>query len=201
MNIPSSAFDDLFWGIHQIPQDVSLKKKFGNQFSYIFPHLRNKDQKESSRLVRYIIYLYDIKTPLREYYKNINQRRKIALDLSGYNNKQLDPLKKKRVVEAIDSDVVDTIHCFIKHQNNRNYSQLILCENSFWDYQQMLTVPVDRNADKREIERREMIRKECRSLQDEITNIEYKIFGSDKETIDLISEARRMRTTPEHMAI
>jgi hypothetical protein len=201
MNIPAADFVDILWNIHQIPIEISFKKKFGEQFSAIFPHLRNKDQKESSRLVRYVIYLYDIKTPLRDYYKNITQRREAALTLSGYNNKQLDPSKRMKAIEATTPVVIDTIHSFIKYQNNRDYSQLILCENSFWDYQQMLTVPIDRTADKKEIERREMLRKECRSLQDEISNIEYKIFGADKETINLVKEARRMRTRPEHMAI
>jgi hypothetical protein len=38
-------------------------------------------------------------------------------------------------------------------------------------------------------------------LQGDIQNIEYEIFGGDKETAEIVKEVRKTRTFPEQMAV
>ncbi len=202
MNIEESEFIEIFWDVYRIGLDVNLRDKFKIEFREAFPSLMRTSKSEVNRIVRYLIYMYHIKSPLRGKIKNIKDRKEYAAKLAGYHGK-VDPAKKNRMIEATDPKVVTAIYDFIRYINDHAWAQLISNELMFWTYYRELVTPLKKDAkiSTTEINRKDKIRAALKALQQDIENGEYEIFGGDKEVADIVKEVRRTKTFPEQVAV
>ena len=203
MNIEPSEFKDLLWDIHNLDITVDLRQKFSIEFKQIFPSLVRKNREEANRLVRFIIYMYHVKTPLQQKIKNLDDRKMYASKLSGYTNRVGED-KTRKVLETKDVTMVEAICSFLEWHKNYDWAQLISSENLFWSYQKELMIvktKKDQSITKAEIDRKKAIRAELKGLQEDINNLEYRIYSGDEDVIEVVTEVRKSLTFPEMIAV
>lgn len=203
--IEDYEFDDIFWDIKRVPTSVDLRKKYKDEFKEVWPNLIRSQEKEVNRRIRYIIFLYDHKSPLVRKIKNIDERRDYAAKLAGYNIANVPEELKRNVIDGKEPSLVLSIYNFVKYRNPMKFTELVIYENNFWDYSKILLSPPKKQANhevtEAEVKRRKALRVEIKNIQEDIEALQYELFSGDKEIIPIVREVRRMQTTPEAMAL
>tara|TARA_R100001463_G_scaffold28672_3_gene65641 strand:- start:9439 stop:10071 length:633 start_codon:yes stop_codon:yes gene_type:complete len=151
------------------------------------------------KLIKYIIYMYDKNTPMRELYQELQERKVECALLSGYSEK-----KDKTILEELynltDKRACELISSFLKYQNHKSWALLVSNEEVLWQYQQELLNPItDFRQDKEKLQALEIKSKlmnECDSIIKRIEGYEEKIYGDDKK----LKDAMKNITSPENIA-
>ena len=191
----NETFEDLFINVYE--QKNIIKKnleKITDAFGLVVDI-----RPDIEKLLKYIIYMYDKNTPMRELYQELQERKIECALLSGYSEK-----KDKTILEELynltDKRACELISSFLKYQNHKSWALLVSNEEVLWQYQQELLNPItDFRQDKEKLQALEIKSKlmnECDSIIKRIEGYEEKIYGDDKK----LKDAMKNVTSPENIA-
>ena len=189
------TFEDLFINVYE--QKNIIKKnldKITDAFGLVVDI-----RPDIEKLLKYIIYMYDKNTPMRELYQELQERKVECALLSGYSEKK-DKTTLEELYNLTDKRACELISSFLKYQNHKSWALLVSNEEVLWQYQQELLNPItDFRQDKEKLQALEIKSKlmnECDSIIKRIEGYEEKIYGDDKK----LKDAMKNVTSPENIA-
>lgn len=151
-----------------------------------------------AKTVAFVLYLYDMESPLRKAIPDITERKEEALDLAG-----IDPEhdRKEDLFMLQDEMVAECVYSFLKYQASMDFMLLNTNEQIFWQLNyNMIKEPLNYKGDKELADIMEKKAKNLRYAEEMLGNIhkiEDRIFKGDnaKEVIKKMN-----RTSPEGRA-
>lgn len=179
--------------------DPTVKKNIQS----VYPKLKDIVGSGDDKMVRYVILMYDVSSPLRQHYPELGKRKEFAASIAGYD------LMKDNVVSLFDfkideepnEELLDMIIKYLKYQNNWVWSMIVSNEQAFYEYNRRVMMPVEGNKDK-DILQAISIKTQIMSSQDEIYQRLQKYYrdlsGGDDKLEEAITTRKRLR--PEEIA-
>ena len=180
--------------------DPTVKKNIQS----VYPKLKDIVGSGDDKMVRYVILMYDVSSPLRQHYPELGKRKEFAASIAGYD------LMKDNVVSLFDfkideepnEELLDMIIKYLKYQNNWVWSMIVSNEQAFYEYNRRVMMPVEGNKDK-DILQAINIKTQIMSSQDEIYQRLQKYYrdlsGGDDKLEEAITTRKRLR--PEEIAL
>lgn len=173
------------------------------------------------KMVKYILLMYDEKSPMKDYYPDLEKRKDFCAALAGYDNvKDSDTIsslksmtkevkipvgdpedqKFKTSIEIWD-EFVDAVLNYVTHQNSRLWAMIVTNEQAFYEYQRRVMAEVDGGVSKNSLEAISTKTKLLEAMDDIDRRLESyynKLSGGDSAIEDMAS--RKRRTTAESNA-
>lgn len=179
--------------------DPTVKKSLTIQY----PKLKEIIGSGDDKMMRYVLLMYDVNSPLRQHYPELGKRKEFAASIAGYD------LMKDNVVSLFDfkindephEELLDMIMSYLKYQNNWVWSMIVSNEQAFYEYNRRVMMPVEGNRDK-DILQAINIKTQIMTSQDEIYQRLQKYYrdlsGGDGTLEEAITIKKRLR--PEEIA-
>lgn len=179
--------------------DPTVKKSLTTQY----PKLKEIVGSGDDKMLRYVLLMYDVNSPLRQHYPELGKRKEFAASIAGYD------LMKDNVVALFDFKINDEPHeellnmimNYLKYQNNWVWSMIVSNEQAFYEYNRRVMMPVEGNKDK-DILQAINIKTQIMTSQDEIYQRLQKYYrdlsGGDSSLEEAITIKKRLR--PEEIA-
>jgi hypothetical protein len=153
---------------------------------------------DTDSIIRFIICVYDPKSPLFLTERDLNYRKGIAAELSGFDMQDSELLNS--VYTCTHSYFVElTMRFLTRFIKSKEFAAIVIVENCFWESCQKLMEPISGKNSKEELEavqKKSVIKDE---LDKDILRLDryYKAFYGE----DLELETRaKSKMTPEAMA-
>lgn len=182
--ISEKEFDNLCIPIFD--KDLILNEKAKQIFG-------SKLNKNNIALVKYIVLMYDQKSPYRSKITDLKERKAECRERSGL---ETDPDEE---ISREGSVMVSWISSFLRFQNSKVWAALIANEEVLWQYQQELLLPItiykDDKSKLQALEIKSKLMQECDSILKRIDAYEEKIFG-----INFEYKKEILGTSPESIA-
>lgn len=194
-----------------IPEKEFLNLEFNptvkKPLTTVYPKLKSIVGDVDDKVLRYVVLMYDINSPLRNSYPELGKRKEFAADLAGYDlvKDDVTELFEFRVKVGEDyepnDDLLDMIIKYLKYQNNWVWSMIVSNEQAFYEYNRRVMMPVDGAKDK-DILQAINIKTQIMSSQDDIYQRLQRYFkdlsGGDGELEEVLTKRKRIR--PEDIA-
>jgi hypothetical protein len=123
-----------------------------------YPKLKEIVGDIDDKSLRYILLMYDSKSPLRDQYPDMNRRKGFAAQIAGFgeDDPRIDELhsfsKKTKVEDEIVvqpcEDLLEALSRFLMYQSSRVWSLIIANEAAFYEYHRKVMVEVTDGGDK-----------------------------------------------------
>lgn len=192
-----SDFESMTFPIHNVKGDV-IKKVPSLTFIESFVSYGGEHK---NKVIKYICYLYDPNSPLKEFFPDMSRRKEQAAILSGFN---LDDNRFKDMVIAMMSlkneVVVVMIDEFLRFVNNRVWSMIISNEETFYEYQRKLlrNVTADRDKDLLQaLQIKGKIMEDLDNINERLEKYYLKLYAGDEDLVKTITS--RKSITPENI--
>jgi len=180
--------------------EEDILNKFDKIVKKIFPKLYEVKRVDLEALIKYVIYMYDINSPMRKFFSDIGERKKECAALAGYTLEK-DYNKLQKMFDFTDKHITDLVTNYLKYQNNKSWAILQSNEEVLWQYHHELLNPITNfKQDKEKLQALEIKSKlmnECDAIIKRIEMYEDKIFGGDQ---NLVSKIQAVPTSPESIA-
>lgn len=155
---------------------------------------------EGEKLLRYILALYDPKSPVVKDNPDLTQRKIEAAKLAGYNIVKDE--KKLETIYACDSDyMVSIIVLFLRTiVKSRVWASIQADEQVFWEFIARLYKPISEESDKDDInagEKKIKLSQGKETISVQIESNWGKLLGDDD---DLKKKVKKQDFSPEAMA-
>ena len=174
----------------------------------IYPKLKSAMGKVDDRMMRYVLLMYDMKSPLREFYPELDKRKQFAASMAGYDIDTEDvtslfDFKIKQDDEEVAYDeLLNLIIKYLKYQNNYVWSMIVSNEQAFYEFNKRVMIPVDGARDK-DILQAVDIKNKLMDAQDVIVQRLQKylreLTGEDEKLEQTITKRKRLR--PENIDV
>lgn len=172
-----------------------------------YPKLKEIVGDVDDRMIRYIILMYDVSSPLRQHYPELGKRKEFAASISGYDLVKDDvtclfdfKIKVNDEYEPYE-ELLNLIIKYLKYQNNWVWTMIISNEQAFFEYNKRVMMPVEGSRDK-DILQAISIKTQIMTSQDEIYQRLQKYYkdlsGGDSNLEEAITIRKRLR--PEEIA-
>ena len=168
-----------------------------------YPKLKEILGSGDDKMIRYVILMYDVSSPLRHHYPELGKRKEFAASLAGYDLMKDDVtgLFEFRIDDEPYEELLDMIMRYLKYQNNWVWSMIVSNEQAFYEYNRRVMMPVEGNRDK-DILQAINIKTQIMTSQDEIYQRLQKYYrelsGGDEKLQEEITVRKRLR--PEQIA-
>ena len=172
-----------------------------------YPKLVQILGKADDKLTRYVLLMYDMNSPLREYYPEISKRKQFAASIAGFDLDTEDvtglfDFKVKVDDEEVPyEELLNLIVKYLKYQNNYVWSMIVSNEQAFYEFNKRVMLPVDGNRDK-DILQAITIKTQIMTAQDEIVQRLQRylrqLTGEDDQLEEAMTKRKRIR--PEDIA-
>lgn len=173
-----------------------------------YPKLKGVVGEVDDKMLRYVLLMYDMKSPLREYYPELEKRKEFAASLAGYDMDKDDvtalfDFKVKVEGEEMTYEaLLDMIIKYLKYQNNYVWSMIVSNEQAFYEFNKRVMIPVDGQRDK-DILQAVDIKNKLMDAQDVIVQRLQKylreLTGEDDKLDQTITKRKRLR--PENIDV
>jgi hypothetical protein len=154
---------------------------------------------DRNRIIRYIIYMYDVESPFIKRFQKIEDRQREAAILSGFDvNKHKDRLRD--LYSNKDESTNDMIVDFIVELNNRKWAMIVSNEAIFYEFQRALRKPITNTRDDKNKMDAIMVKSK---MMEESNTIDQRLDGYYEDlfgTKDLVEYGKRKRISPETQA-
>jgi hypothetical protein len=144
-------------------------------------------------IIKYIVLLYDVKSPLRLKIPDIINRKEECAEMVGLKS------GREELFDLSHPKVLGYINMYLRYQSSKVWSVLAANEEVLWQYQQELLTPIQNfKSDKDKLQALEIktkLMQECDAIIKRIDAYEEKLFGDNKEKKDQI-----LTMTPESIA-
>lgn len=186
--------------IFQVEKNLLETIKELRPYHVLLSHQGDPKRADLDKMVRYIMVLYDKRSPIIKQITNIGQRKNEAALVAGYDLK-LDADLLEGLFDFIDTDLQILALQFLKDQNDMYWSMIVSNEQTFWEYQRALNARVEVfTGDKQKMDAlniKSKLMDECDRITERVEIYYLKVFG-DGEAQVKAKEARGF--TPEQMA-
>lgn len=180
--------------------EKDILTKYDRLIKKVFPGLYKIRRVDIDSLICYIVFMYDMQSPMRKFFSDIDERKKECAVLAGYDL-QADKARVGRLFDFTDKNITEMTTSFLKYQNNKAWAILQSNEEVLWQYHQELLNPITNfKQDKEKLQALEIKSKlmnECDAIIKRIEMYEDKIFGGDQR---LISQVNSAPASPESIA-
>jgi hypothetical protein len=161
-----------------------------------------------NRMLKYVLLMYDMNSPLREYYPELDKRKQFAASMAGYDLDKDDVTGlfdfkiKVEDEEVAHEELLNIITKYLKYQNNYMWSMIVSNEQAFYEFNKRVMIPVDGQRDK-DILQAVDIKNKLMDAQDTIVQRLQKYFreltGEDDQLEQAITKRKRLR--PENIDV
>jgi hypothetical protein len=200
---PKTDFKDLKYDVFSVDKNLLDKVTGLQKYAQILSEKESKGRDDIDNLLRFMFLLYDKKSPLILMFQNLDQRRKEAAALAGYDVDSQDSeyqKKLKHLFEFTDSELQWLTLPFLEEQNDMWFCNLMSSERTFYEYCRALmteAVLVDGDKDKMAtLVLKAKLQDECDKLAERIDKYRSKIYGDGVEKF----VANKKDYSPEAMA-
>lgn len=180
--------------------EKKVLEKYEKLVKKIFPQLYLVRRKDLEELIKYVVLMYDINSPMRKFFNDVDERKRECAVLAGYSF-ETDGTRLKKIFDFTDKNIMDLVTNYLKYQNNKVWAILQSNEEVLWQYNQELLNPITNfKLDKEKLQALDIKSKlmnECDNIIKRIEEYEQKIFGGDQQ---LIEAAKSSPTSPESIA-
>lgn len=108
----------------------------------IYPKLRTIFSTTCDEAIRYVIMMYDSKSPIIEAERDLNRRKVIAIEMSGC--KADEPALEETILEAIIE--------YLQFTHDRLWAAAVSTEFRFWEAIRIQLQPIKAGTDKEQLE-------------------------------------------------
>lgn len=199
---PKKDFKELKYDVFTVDRDLINNVRGLHQYYVLLSTTDGADPKRADldKLIRFIMVLYDKKSPLIKQLTNISQRKNEAAIVAGYSlTTDADTLKG--LFEFTDFELQMLAIEFLKDQNDMYWSMIVSNEQTFWEYQKALNASiVSFKDDKQKMDAlnvKSKLMDECDKITERVDGYYLKVFGDSEAQ----SKAKQVRSfTPESVA-
>jgi hypothetical protein len=183
----------------KIEFDPTVKKSL----TTAYPKLKDIVGSGDDKMLRYVILMYDVNSPLRHHYPELGKRKEFAASMAGYDLMKDDVtgLFDFKINDEPHEELLDMIIRYLKYQNNWVWSMIVSNEQAFYEYNRRVMMPVEGNRDK-DILQAISIKTQIMNSQDDIYQRLQKYYrdlsGGDTNLEEAITIRKRLR--PEEIA-
>lgn len=173
-----------------------------------YPKLKGIVGDVDDKMLRYVLMMYDMRSPLREYYPELDKRKQFAASMAGYDMDKddvtglFDFKVKIEGEETTYEELLNVIIKYLKYQNNYMWSMIVSNEQAFYEFNKRVMIPVDGTRDK-DILQAVDIKNKLMDAQDVIVQRLQKYFreltGEDEKLEQSITKRKRLR--PENIDV
>jgi hypothetical protein len=173
-----------------------------------YPKLKSIVGTADNRMLKYVLLMYDMNSPLREYYPELEKRKQFAASMAGYDLDKddvtglFDFKVKVEDEEVAHEELLNLITKYLKYQNNYMWSMIVSNEQAFYEFNKRVMIPVDGQRDK-DILQAVDIKNKLMDAQDTIVQRLQKYFreltGEDDQLEQAITKRKRLR--PENIDV
>lgn len=159
------------------------------------------------KTVRYMLLMYDVNSPMRAYYPDLEQRKTAAADMVGFDwgSEPMEEIFEFKIQQgesvAPNDDLLNMIMEFLKYQNNWVWTMIVSNSEAFFEYNRRVMMPVEGTRDK-DILQAINIKTQIMQSQDDIYQRLQKYYrdlsGGDTVLEESIKVRKRLR--PEEIA-
>jgi len=192
-----SDFASLTFPIHNVDKNVlSIVPRLELITTFKEYKGQNKD-----KVIKYICYLYDPNSPLKEFFPDMSRRKEQAAILSGFDLEdnaikdivgEMMSLKNKGVVAMIDE--------FLRFVNSRTWSMIVSNEETFYEYQSKLLRSVTAERDKdllQALQIKGKIMEDLDNINERLEKYYLKLYAGDEDLVKTITT--RQSISPENL--
>lgn len=194
---PKKDFKDLKYDVFGVESNVLDSVKGLDHYK---PLVHEDRRDDLDKIIRYVMVLYDKKSPLVKMVTNIGERKKESALISGYDLKT-DEKILARLYDWTDVEFERIALQFLKDQNDMYWSMIVSNEQTFWEFQRALNAPIDNYKDDKQkmdaLNVKSKIMEECNTITERVETYYYKVFG-DGEAATKAKQSRGY--SPEAMA-
>jgi hypothetical protein len=204
MDFKPEDFQHLKYNVYAVPQDKEIISVFSELSR--FPEYSKESGLDANKVLRYIMYAYDRKSPLLAE-KNLIKRKMLACKLSGFELAKDGkyPAEVESMIKGENQAVNRMIICFCRNQKSAQYSLLISGMESFYDNLSQLATPSDSHDKMKDMVDKaklfEYTQKMISSLEinsDEVFNGDIQLMYEADEAEG--EETGRIKSFPEYIA-
>jgi len=173
-----------------------------------YPKLKTITGDADDRMIRYVLLMYDMNSPLREYYPELEKRKQFAASTAGYDLDKDDVTGlfdfkiKVEEEEVVYEELLNLIVKYLKYQNNYVWSMIVGNEQAFYEFNKRVMIPVDGTRDK-DILQAVDIKNKLMDAQDNIVQRLQRylreLTGEDDKLEESITKRKRLR--PENINV
>lgn len=148
-------------------------------------------------LIKYVFLMYDRRTPMVEFFSQVDERKKNCALLAGYED--VNHVRVLEIMSLEDEVAQEFIYKLIKHQKGMVWSALVTNCELFWQYQRELLIPISISKDDKNkldgMKVKGALAKEVDIILERINGYTDDLFGEDIALIKVLSP-----TSPEQIA-
>jgi len=203
MNYTSDTFKNCAFN----PYEVFPFKAYPQLKKMVVKDLYNQEDDDvrvkmpEDKLVRYIIALYDPKSPLIKGEQNLVRRKEIAAEIAGFDMEK-DDAALAVLYEYKYDHIVLTVQNFLKDfVRTMEWAMLVSLEQTFWEFQTRLMKPLEADKDKdlmKAMETKTQLSEDIQNIYDKYKTALSKFYGDEEVLIEAATKIRRF--TPEGVA-
>lgn len=151
MTTHSKDFSSLEYDISDLKQGTDLLIHFP-KLAELKSFVSNRD-KNKNRIIRYIILMYSKETPMRDYYPDLEKRKKESALLSGFPLNTSETKFKDDLTYLFEfkgekgAQFLSMVAEFLALQKDRLISKIASTETAFWEYQKLIFDPIKNGND------------------------------------------------------
>lgn len=192
-----SDFASLTFPIHNIAKDV-IKNVPRLE---LIPSFKNYKGTSKDKVIKYICYLYDPNSPLKEFFPDMSRRKEQAATLAGFD---LEDNRTKDIIEGMMSlknkGVLIMIDEYLRFVNSRTWSMIVSNEETFYEYQSKLLRSVEAERDKdllQALQIKGKIMEDLDNINERLEKYYLKLYAGDEDLVKTITTRRSI--TPENL--
>jgi hypothetical protein len=176
--------------------DPTVKKPMLEEY----PKLARLVNSQDDKMIRYVILMYDSKSPIKDLYPDLEKRKDVAGALAGYEG-SIESLKSLTVDLGPYDELLDMISQYLQYQNSRLWTMIVTNEQSFYEYQRRIMAEVGGDADRDALSAVTLKTKLLEAMDDidqRLSKYYAELTGSDSTLEDSLTKRRRL--SPESIA-
>ena len=179
-------------------EEEDLLRTHQKKINDIFGSQSKYKRSDFEKLIKYIFFMYDKKTPMVEHYSDVNERKEQCAIMAGYED-----IKKESVLQifSLENEVArELIFKLLKHQKGMAWSALVTNCELFWQYQREILSPIEISKDDKNkldgLKVKGYLAGEVDVILNRINSYTEKLFGDDEDALTMLSP-----TSPESMSL
>jgi len=157
-----------------------------------------KKESKFDELMRYVIMVYDPKSPLILNERDLNYRKGVAAHLSGLDMNDEDALQQ--IYNLSNKVVLDlTLKYLMRFVRSREWAAIVATEFKYWEAIKLILIPISGVGDKAQLEaaqKKEVLSDSIDTSMKRIDNYYKTFFGED----EILEKKAKQRITPEGIA-
>jgi len=204
VDLKSEDFKHLKYNPYDLKKDASLLEAFPELAR--FPEYTVPIDLNQNKVLRYIIYAYDGKSPILAE-KNLIKRKMLAAKLAGFELEKSGKYAEgvEKMIKGENTKINRMICCFARGQKSMKYAMMVAGMESFYDNLAQLSAPRDKDEEMKDMVEKNKLYKQTAEMISSIESNADEVFNGD---IQLVYEADdiqgdetgRIKSFPEHIA-